>query len=83
MKGQIYVLKRSNGFIGIYVNGHKQENLASNFPADDNAVSLFDRVMTEYKWQANNLGTICDILFVDNEEDFKSGLPSFTDYMNK
>jgi hypothetical protein len=81
MKGQIYVLKRSNGFIGIYVNGHKQENLKSNFPITDRSSSLFDSIMREFKDQAHNHNTICEIIFTEDEENFKSGLPSFTDYL--
>lgn len=75
MRGQIYVLKRPNGFCGIYVNGHQQKNLVSNFPLKDSAEYLFDRVMMEYKYQARENNCICDIIFCENAEDFE---PSVT-----
>ena len=81
MKGQIFVLKRSNGFCSIYVNGHNQNNLVSNFPLTDKAENLFDRVMQEFKNQAHNYDTICEIIFTDNEESFKSDLPKFYEYL--
>ena len=74
---QIFILKRSNGFIGIYVNGHKQENLASNFPQSMKADFLFDRVMFE----VSNQSQPCEIIFTEDEKKFKSGLPSLQEYL--
>lgn len=78
---QIYVLKRSNGFIGIYVNGHKQENLVSNFSSKDWSSILFDTVNNEWLKQCREFGNVCEILFTDDEEPFKSGLPSLEQYL--
>jgi hypothetical protein len=76
MKGQIYVLKRSNGMCGIYVNGHRQQDLKGNFSLKDNSKFMFDRIMYEYNYQAHNNGIICDIVFTEDEDNFKSDLPS-------
>jgi len=80
MNGQIFVLKRSNGFVGIYVNGKQQSNLTNNFPADMKSEYLFDMVKLELKNQANK-GIICDVIFTDEEESFKSNLPKLESFI--
>lgn len=79
-KGKIYVLKRSNGFYGIYVNGTTQEHLACNDVLSTKTESFFNRIMLELKDQAKK-GLICEIIFTEDEDKFKSGLPSFQEYL--
>ena len=76
MKTKIYVLKRSNGFCGIYVNGKTQQHLESNFPLSDRGEYFFwniIRIQNQYK--------NCEIIFTENEEEFKSNLPSLQEYL--
>ena len=62
-KIQIFVLKRSNGFMGIYVGSHKHKNLVSNFPQSMKADHLFDMIMMEVNHQSQP----CEIIFTEDE----------------
>jgi hypothetical protein len=61
---------------GVYVNGNKQVNLKSNSGQRDFAGALIDTIMREQVKYPD-----AKIIFTDKEEDFKSGLPSFEEYM--
>ena len=76
MKNIIYVLKRNNGFIGIYVDGKKDKNLVSNFYGETSTKYFFDRLKMECD-RFNDYG----IEFTENEEEFKSGLPTLQEYL--
>ena len=77
-KIQIFILKRSNGFIGIYVGEFAQENLVCNFEHSMKASYLFDRITSEI----SNLHQYpVEIIFTEEEEKFVSGLPSLQEYL--
>jgi len=71
----IYILKRSNGFYGVYVNGKQQEHLKTNSPLSMPAKYLIDKVLHEMK---KIVGPIT-ILFTDDESEFQNDLPKLED----
>lgn len=73
---KISVLKRSNGFYGVYVNGNRQENLYSNAPLTVSVDLLFNTIEMASRGHEK-----VDIEFTCDEERFKSGLPSLQDYL--
>lgn len=73
MKGKIFVLKRDNGFCGIYKDGKGQENLVSNSPMSDSMGQLVNSLL-EY-------GDDYDIIFTDDNESFKTNLPSLSAFL--
>lgn len=67
-----YVLRRSNGMIGVYADGKKQENLLINMSQRDDAGLLFDAVL----WRPGN-----KVIFTTDEEPFRTGLPGLKEYI--
>lgn len=76
----IYVLKRSNGFIGIYVDGKKQENLTSNFSQRDHSDVMFSHIAYEINKIVNE-GNNYQMIFTTNEEEFRSNLPTLSEFL--
>lgn len=72
----IIVLRRTNGFFGIYVNGNKQENLVHNSSLTDRVEYFIDRLMVEISKYPDAI-----ISFTDKEDEYKSGLPSLEQYL--
>jgi len=75
----IYVLKRSNGFFGIYVNGKEQEHLRTNSTLSMSAECLIDTVLCEMK----TLVGAVSIWFTEDESEFKSNLPKLEEFVKK
>ena len=78
-KIQIFILKRSNGFIGIYVGEFAQTNLKCNFKHSMSADYLFSRIVSEIEHLHHYP---VEIIFTEEEEKFNSGLPSIQEYLN-
>ena len=76
MEHKMYVLKRTNGMMGIYVGGHGHEHLQSNFSQRERASDLFDSIRYVQEKHKRLTGTYCTVEFTVDEEAFKSGLLS-------
>lgn len=76
MTNTITVLKRSNGMFGIYVNGCKQSDLVCNSSLRDSTEYFINRLMMETARYPE-----AKIVFTDNEEPFRTGLPSLEDWL--
>lgn len=80
LKTPVYVLKRSNGFYGIFVGGKKQENLQCNSCLKDHSNYMFDYIKYELDKLVKNKIEY-EVVFTTNEDEFKSGLPSLEQYL--
>lgn len=76
----IYILKRSNGMMGIYVDGKTQQHLVSNYSQKDTSRFMFDRLSYEVEKTIKS-GYDYKIIFTTNEEEFKSNLPSLAEFL--
>jgi hypothetical protein len=75
----IYVLKRSNGLFGVYVNGKQQAHLKSNSSLTMPAEYLIDTVLREMK---KVVGAVF-VYFTDDESEFQNDLPKLEDIIKQ
>lgn len=76
METTLYLLKRSNGFYGIYKNGKTQDELISNSPLTNRVDVLINRILLE-KGDANDV----KVIITDNESEFYCGLPKLSEFI--